>query len=60
MAKQTIKIELNNNDLKEIIAKEFNLKLDKMVLRVHHYPANQREPEFTNIVVESERVLTDL
>ena len=59
MSKQTIKIELSDKELKEIIAKEFNLKLDKMILRVTHYEGNQREPEYTSIVVESERVQTD-
>ena len=56
MAKQTIKIELSDKDLKEIIAREYNLKLEKIILRVIHFEGDQREPEYTSIVVESERV----
>ncbi len=55
MAKEIIKIEISENELKEILAKEFNLKLNNLKLKVHHYEGNQREPEYTKIIIESER-----
>ncbi len=55
MAKETIKIEISQNELKEILANVFNLKLNNLKLKVHHYEANQREPEYTKIVIESDR-----
>jgi len=56
MIKKSIKIELNDEDLKEILAKEFNLKLDTMIMRVIHYQGDQHNPEQTTIIIESEHV----
>jgi hypothetical protein len=55
MAKEKITIEISENDLKEILAKVFNLQLHNLKLKVHHYECNQIEPEYTKIVIESER-----
>lgn len=47
------KLEFSEKDLKELIAKEYNLKLEGMYLNVSHYEGNARESSSTTIHVES-------
>ncbi len=53
---EKIKLEFNETDLKELIALKYNLKLDKTILYVSHYQGDAREPSYTTIIVESEKI----
>lgn len=47
------KLEFSEQDLKELIAKEYDLKLEGMSLSVSHYQGDAREGSSTTIYVES-------
>ena len=55
MPKEKVKIEFNQNDIKEIIAEKYNLKLETVYLHITHYNGDAREPEYTSIIVEGEK-----
>lgn len=52
MIKETTKIELTEKDIKILIAEKFNLDINNTSVRVSHYKGDQREPSYTNIIVE--------
>lgn len=52
MAKITTKIVLNEKDLKEIVAREYNLELSQTTIRIDKFNGDQREPSYTNIIIE--------
>lgn len=53
MPVEKIKLEFSEQDLKELIAKEYNLKLEGMYFNVSYYEGNARESSNTTIIVES-------
>lgn len=58
--KKTIKIEFTEIELKHLIAEKFKLKNnDKLSIRVSHYAGDQREPGYTNVIVEGEEMDTN-
>lgn len=57
MPKELIKIEFNEEDIKELIAEKYKLKLESAIIRINHYKGNMREPSYTSIVVEGERMI---
>lgn len=54
MAKLKAVVKLTEKDLKEIICSVYDLDVTKASISVNHLPGNQREPEFTEVIVESE------
>lgn len=55
MAKQTTKITLTQKDILGLVAEKYNLKLDGAKIHVSHYEGCQREPEYTEIIIEAEK-----
>ena len=63
MPKETIKIKFSEEDLKELIAEKYGLKLETAQIYVSYYAGDQsyytgdqREPDYTSIIVEGERM----
>jgi len=52
MIKETTKITLTEKDIKILVAEKFNLDIDNTTVSVSHYQGDQREPSYTNIIVE--------
>lgn len=53
MAKKTLKIELSDQELKEILAKEFQFDPKNATIRVNRLEGNHCEPGYANIIIES-------
>lgn len=53
--KEIIKIEINEKDIKMLVAEKYGLDVTKAIVRVNHYAGDQREPAYTKIIVEGER-----
>mgnify|MGYP007068653584 CR=1 FL=1 len=53
------KLEFSEQDLKELIAEKYNLKLEGMYLNVSYYEGNARESSSTTIYVESIKLKND-
>ena len=51
MAKSYIRVELNENDIKQMVAEKYNLDVNKTDIEVSHYAGDQREPSYTTILV---------
>ena len=54
MAKIRLKIVLEKEDIKKLIAEKYNLKLHDMSFLINHYVGDAREPEYTSIVIEAD------
>lgn len=52
MATIKTKVELNEKDLKQVLAEKYNLREDSVSISINHYKGDQREPEYTSIIVE--------
>jgi len=46
------KITITEKDLKQILVKQFGLDENTTTVVIHKYDGDQREPSYTNIVVE--------
>ena len=51
MAKETTRIELNEKDIKELVAEKYNLDLERTTVSISHYKGDAREPTYTSIIV---------
>jgi hypothetical protein len=49
------KIELDEKDLKELIAEKFNLNKETTTISINKYNGDGREASYTNIIVEGEK-----
>ena len=55
MPKEYIKIELTENDIKQLVAEKYNLDINRTTINVTHYDGDAREPAYTSIVVTGQR-----
>ena len=55
MAKEYIKIELTEQDIKKMVAEKYNLDINRTTISVSHYNGDAREPAYTSIVVTGQR-----
>mgnify|MGYP007071578404 CR=1 FL=1 len=55
MAKEYIKIELTEDDIKKMVAEKYNLDINRTTINVSHYAGDAREPAYTSIVVTGQR-----
>ena len=55
MAKEYIKIELNELDIMEMVAEKYNLDPVTTTIQVSHYNGDAREPAYTVIIVTGQR-----
>jgi hypothetical protein len=55
MVKESIKIELNEDDIKKMVAEKYNLDIEKTTIRIIHYAGDRREPKSTSITVTGEK-----
>lgn len=53
MAELKTVVKLNDKDLKALICEKYNLDPAKATIRVRKLEGNQREPEYTEVTVES-------
>lgn len=51
MAKESVKIELDQRDIKQLVAEKYNLDVSSARISVSHWNGDAREPEHTAIVV---------
>lgn len=56
MAKEITKIVLNESDLKDLIAQKYGLRLDNAKIDIYHYKGDAREPSYTTVTVEGEKL----
>ena len=54
MAKEYIKIELTEDDIKKMVAEKYNLDINRTTINVSHYVGDAREPAYTSIVVTAQ------
>jgi hypothetical protein len=57
MAKESIKIELNEEDIKKMVAEKYNLDIEKTTIRISHYAGDRREPKSTSITVTGQKII---
>ena len=55
MAKEYIKIELNEIDIKKLVAEKYKLDINRTTINVSHYAGDAYEPAYTSIVVTGQR-----
>jgi hypothetical protein len=55
MAKESIIIELDENDIKKMVAEKYNLDINRTSIRVSHFNGDAREPEYTSIIVTGQK-----
>jgi hypothetical protein len=55
MPKEYIKIELTENDIKQLVAEKYNLDINRTTINVSHYGGDAREPAYTCITVTGQR-----
>ena len=51
-AKVTTKIELNEVDIKEIVASHYGLDINTAKISVNYYAGDAREPSYLTVIVE--------
>jgi len=56
MAKEYIKIELSETDIKKIVAEKYNLDINKATISIYHYAGDSRDPSYTSITVTAEKI----
>jgi hypothetical protein len=57
MAKESIKIEFNEDDIKKMVAENYNLDIEKTTIRISHYAGDRREPKSTSIIVTGQKII---
>ena len=55
MAKESVIIELNQKDIKQLVAEKYNLDVNSATISVSYWKGNAREPEYTSIVVTGQK-----
>ena len=55
MAKESVRIELDEKDIKELVAEKWGLDPRTCTINISHYNGDQREPAYTNITVSGEK-----
>ena len=55
MAKESIVIEMNENDVKELVAEKWGLDPKTCTISISHYKGDNREPQYTSITVKGEK-----
>lgn len=55
MAKEYIKIEITESDIKQMVAEKYKLDINRTTINVSHYAGDAREPAYTSIVVTGQR-----
>ena len=55
MAKEYIRIELTEDDIRRMVAEKYKLDINKTTISVSHYAGDIREPQYTSIVVTGQR-----
>jgi hypothetical protein len=55
MAKESVKIELDQKDIKQLVAEKYNLDVNSASISVSHWNGDAREPEYTLIVVTGQK-----
>lgn len=55
MAKEYIKIELAEDDIKNMIAEKYNLDVNQTKITISHYDGDARESSYTLVVATGTR-----
>ncbi len=55
MAKESVQIELDQNDIKKMVAEKYNLDIKRTSISISHYNGDAKEPEYTSIKVTGQR-----
>ncbi len=55
MAKESVKIELDQKDIKQLVAEKYNLDVNTSSISISHWKGDAREPEHTSIVVTGKK-----
>lgn len=55
MAKESVEIELDLKDIKQLVAEKYNLNLNTATVSVSHWKGDAREHEYTSIVVTGQK-----
>ncbi len=55
MAKEYIRIELTESDIKQMVAEKYKLDINRTTINVSHYAGDAREPAYTSIVVTGQQ-----
>lgn len=51
MVKVSVKIELNQEDIKKLVAEKYNIDENSATITISHFNGDAREPEYTSIAV---------
>jgi len=57
MAKEITQIILTKEDIKAMVVEKYNLNPDNATVRVSHYAGDVREPAYTQIIVEGQKII---
>ena len=55
MAKELVRIELNEDDIKTLVAEKYNLDVTETSIDIRKYDGDARERSYTSIVVTGKR-----
>lgn len=55
MAKESVKIELNEKDVKQLVAEKYNLDINFTSISVSYWKGDAREPEYLSIIVTGQK-----
>ncbi len=55
MAKESIKIELDEDDVKKLVAEKYNLDVNSTSISITHFNGDAREASYTSIIVTGKR-----
>lgn len=55
MAIESLKIELNETDIKKLVSEKYNLNVNSVSISISHFKGDARELEYTSIVVTGQK-----
>lgn len=55
MAKESIVIEMDEKDVKELVAEKWGLDPKTCTISISHYKGDNREPQYTSITVKGQK-----
>jgi hypothetical protein len=55
MAKESIIIELDEKDIKDIVAEKWGLDPKTCTINISHWKGDNREPQYTSITVKGQK-----
>jgi len=55
MAKESIVIELDEKDIKDIVAQKWGLDPKTCTINISHWKGDGREPQYTSITVKGQK-----